>query len=157
MSDNLRIVRRIADYQFGEDVGEYLFPDECEVELSKGTGRPRRIYLSGKLLATVRPDGLLALTIHGAERLIKAIGDYRFRVYASARVVERILEGRDLTCGDVVDVDEGLLPGDEVLVVDEGGELLAVGRAVVSGRSMRSLREGVAVRIRSTKTKFQEA
>ncbi len=156
MLDNLRYVRMIADYQFGVGVGRLLFPDNSTIEISKGTGRPRRVYLNGILLATVRPDGLLALTIHGAERLSRAVGGRRFRVYAAKDAVRRVLEGRDLTCGHVVDADESLLPGDEALVVDEMGELLAIGRAVVSGRSMKSLSEGVAVRIRDTKTKSEE-
>ncbi len=156
MSDDLRYVRKIADYQFGVGVGRLLFPDGSTIELSKGTGRPRRVYLDGVLLATVRPDGLLALTIHGAERLLKAVGGRRFRVYADERAVELVLDGRDLMCGYVADADEDLLPGDEALVVDRSGRLLAVGRAAVSGRTMKSLSEGVAVRIRGTKTKSEE-
>ena len=66
--DLLRIVRAIADYQFGGGIGEKLFDDGCIVKISKRTGRPKYVYEGEEVLATVRyPDNLLALTLKGAE------------------------------------------------------------------------------------------
>ena len=77
----LRIVRDIADYQFGRGVGERLFPDNCKVEISKRTRRPKYIYLEGEILATIRyPDNLLALTLAGARRLLEITGSSALKV-----------------------------------------------------------------------------
>lgn len=145
---HLKYVRSIADYQFGAGVGERLFPEGCEVRLSKRTGRPRHVFLEGRLLATVRPDGLLALTLDGAKRLAEAVPRPRFRVVVAPRAARWVRDGRDVRCGDVCEVDEELLPGEEALVEDAEGNLIAVGRAVVSASTMRALSSGVAVRVR---------
>ena len=62
----LRIVRDMADYQFGRGVGERLFPERCVIELSKRTGRPRYVRLDEEIIATIRyPDNMIALSLRG--------------------------------------------------------------------------------------------
>ncbi len=144
----LRRVRAVADYQFGRGVGAQLFPDNVELTFSPRTGRVRHVYLEGRLLATVRPsDGLLALTIDGARRLLRTLPPPRMRV-----VVERgwplVVEGRDVKASWVKYADPDIRPGDEVLVVDTADRLLAVGRAVLSGVEMLSFKVGLAVKVR---------
>jgi len=145
----LRIVRDIADYQFGRGVGERIFPDGCRVEVSRRTGRPKYVYLEDVLLATVRyPDNLLALTLEGGRRLREAMGGGAPRVVVRGEAVERLKRGMDLTAGDVVKCDVEIRPGEEVLVEDEVGRLLAVGRASISSETMLELRRGVVVKVR---------
>jgi len=146
---DLRRIRAIADYQFGPGAGEALFPDEVEVVRSRKTGRIRHIYLNGSLLATVRAeDGLLSLTIHGAERLSSFLGE-RHKVVVSEEAAPFVAEGRSAFAKHVLKADPGIRPGDEVLVVAPDGRLLAVGRAVLSGREMLAFKRGVAVKVRA--------
>ncbi len=145
----LRIVRDIADYQFGRGVGERLFPDNCKVEISKRTRRPKYIYLDGEILATIRyPDNLLALTLAGARRLLEIAGGSALKVIVKKRAVEKVRKGMSPLARDVAHYDERIRPGDEVLILDEEGKLLAVGRAVVSGPTFKGLERGVVVKIR---------
>ncbi|RLF12900.1 MAG: pseudouridine synthase [Thermoprotei archaeon] len=144
----LRKVRAVADYQFGRGVGVQLFPDGVELTFSPRTGRVRHVYLEGRLLATVRPsDGLLALAIDGARRLLKHLPPPKMRV-----IVERgqllVAEGRDVKARWVKYADPDIRPGDEVLVVDAADRLLAVGKAVLSGVEMLSFKVGLAVKVR---------
>ena len=68
VENELGKVRTIADYQFGKGVGEKLFPENIEIQLSPRTGRIRFINLNGERLATLRPtDGLLSLSIKAAK------------------------------------------------------------------------------------------
>lgn len=145
----LRKVRAVADYQFGEGVGESLFPSEVELTFSSKTGRVRHVYLGGVLLATLRPnDGLLALTIEGARRLLKIVPPPRARVIVAGDPCYFVAEGRDVQAKWVVSADVEIRPGDEVLVVDPNDELLGVGRAVLPGQAMLSFKEGLAVKLR---------
>lgn len=147
--DLLKIARAIADYQFGGGVGEKLFDDRCIVKISKRTGRPKYIYEGEEVLATVRyPDNLLALTLKGGEKLSKILPRPRFRVVVKPKALSKILKGMNPTAGDVLDVDEEILPGEEVLVEDLRGELIGVGRAVVSGSLMKDLSSGIVVKLR---------
>ena len=148
----LKIVRAIADYQFGGGVGEKLFDDGCIVKVSKKTGRPKYVYERDEVLATVRyPDNLLALTLRGAEKLSKILPRPRFRVVIRPKALDKILKGMNPTARDILDVDEKIVPGEEVLVEDLRGELIGVGRAVVSGSLMKTLASGVVVKLRKVR------
>ncbi|MEM0090891.1 MAG: PUA domain-containing protein [Nitrososphaerota archaeon] len=148
----LDVVRAISNYQFGTDVGEQLFPDGTVIEVSKRTGKPKRIYLDGKLLATVRSnDGFIVLTVEGAMRLRALLPPGRFRVIASDDAVRFIVEGKSLFSKHVLEADPKILPGEEVIIENDKGELLAVGKAVISGCEMGKFRRGLAVKVRKVR------
>ncbi len=145
----LKIVRDIADFQFGRGVGGKLFPDECRVEVSKRTGRPRYVYLGGEFLATIRyPDNLIALSLEGARRLRSALGENAPRVVIRKEAINKVLNGLNLAPRDISFCNPSIRPGDEVIIEDEDERVLAVGRAVVSAQTMRELSRGTAVKLR---------
>lgn len=147
--NKLATIRLIANYQFGKGAGEILFPEEVKVELSPKTGKVRHVYLNGKLLATLRPrDGLFALTIEGAYRLRKALLPGKLRVIVKERFIDQVAKGSDVFHSYVAKADPNIIPGEEVIVEDERGELLAIGRAVVSGSEMGKYKVGIAVKVR---------
>ncbi|MEM3442445.1 MAG: PUA domain-containing protein [Candidatus Bathyarchaeia archaeon] len=149
MENALRRIRSVADYQFGKGVGIRLFPDGVEVSFSKRTGRIRYIYLYGKRLATLRPtDGLFSLSIEGAKRITENASFAKCFVVVKNDVSKFIADGGDVFAAHVVRADSNIRPKDEVLVVDENGKVLAVGRAVLSGEEMKAFKSGVAVKVR---------
>jgi predicted RNA-binding protein (TIGR00451 family) len=149
LEDTLRKVRSIADYQFGKDVGWKLFPENVEILYSKRTGRIRYVYLNGKRLATLRPtDGLFSLSITGAKRIAENKAFAKCFVTVRDDVSEFIAQGGDVFAAHVVKVNNEIHPKDEVVVVNNEGEVLAVGRAVLSGEEMKAFKKGVAVKVR---------
>jgi len=149
LENPLRRIRSVADYQFGKGVGVKLFPDSVKIEYSKRTGRIRYVYLNGKRLATMRPtDGLFSLSIAGAKRIVENACDAKCFVTVRKDVSKFIAEGGDVFAVHVVDADGEIRPKDEVIVLDEDGNVLAVGRAVLSGEEMKVFRCGVAVKVR---------
>ena len=149
MEDELRRIRSVADYQFGKGVGTELFPEQVEIVRSKRTGRIRYVYLGGKRLATMRPtDGLFSLSILGAKRIVKNASSARCLVTIQNDVSKFIAEGGDVFAKHIVKADSDIRPKDEVVVVDENGEVLAVGRAILSGEEMEAFTRGVAVKVR---------
>lgn len=149
LENPLRRIRSVADYQFGKGVGSKLFPENVEIVYSKRTGRIRYIYLGGKRLATLRPtDGLFSLSITGAKRIAESRGSAKCFVKIQNNVSHFIAEGGDVFARHVVGADEEIRPKSEVIVVNEGGEVLAVGRAGFSGEEMQSFKSGVAVKVR---------
>ena len=139
----------MADYQFGKGVGAKLFPENVEIVRSKRTGRIRYVYLDGKRLATLRPtNGLFSLSISGAKRIVQNAGSTKCLVTVRNDVSKFIAKGGDVFAKHVVRADGDIRPTDEVIVVDEGCEVLAVGRAVLSGEEMKAFSRGVAVKVR---------
>jgi len=139
----------VADYQFGKGVGAKFFPENVEIIYSKRTGRIRYIYLNGRRLATLRPtDGLFSLSINGAKRIAENTGSAKCFVTVQNDVSEFIAEGGDAFAAHIVKVDDEIRPKGEVIVADESGRVLAVGRAVLSSGEMKSFKAGVAVKVR---------
>jgi uncharacterized protein with predicted RNA binding PUA domain len=141
-------VQVIADYQFGKGAGQALFPEGCEVILSR-TGRVRQISLGGKRLATVRAqDGRFTLGIDGALRLLSALPPPAYRVVVTEEVAEFIMQGKNTFAKHVIATDPAIRAGDEVMVVNSKDDLLATGSAVLSGGEMLLFNYGVAVKVR---------
>ncbi len=68
-----------------------------------------------------------------------------FRFVVRNEISKFIREGKNVFCKFVVDADENIRYGDEVLVVNEDDELLAIGRARVSGEEVKQYKRGIAV------------
>ena len=146
LKEDLKRIRSIANYQFGKGVGLKLFPENVKIEYSKRTGRIRYVYLNGERLVTLRPtDGLFSLSVAGAKRIVKIA---KCVVRVQNDVAEFVAEGKDVFVKHVVWADENIRPKDEVIVVNEKGDVLAVGRALLSGEEMKTFRDGVAVKVR---------
>jgi len=149
MKDALNRIRSVADYQFGKGVGVKLFPENVEIAYSKATGRIRYVYLNGKRLGTLRPtDGLFSLSIAGAKRIAEHAELAKCFVNVRTDVSKFIEEGGDVFAVHVVKVDDEIRSKDEVIIIDEEGKVLAVGRAVLSCEEMKAFKTGVAVKVR---------
>jgi len=149
MDQDLRRVRGVAEYQFGPGIGLTLFPDGVSFEHSKRTGKVRFIRLGDVLLASLRPtDGLLTLTIAAAERLISGVNPLGCTITVLDGVREFVSQRKNVFAKHVVDACDGIRPGDEVIVLDSNKEVLAVGRALLTGEEMLAFGVGVAIRTR---------
>lgn len=149
MENVLIRIRSVADYQFGKGVGAKLFPENAEIAYSKRTGRIRYVYLNGKRLVTLRPtDGFFSLSVIGAKRIAEDASSAKCFVTVQNDVSKFIAEGGDVFATHVVKADDEIRSKSEVIVVDERGKVLAVGRAVLSSEEMKAFKVGVAVKVR---------
>ena len=145
----LRKLIGIGNYQFGNGVGGVIFNPRVSIKCSRKTGRIRHIYLRDKLIATLRPkDGLLALTLDGANIILSRLKDAPNVVVVDPSVAEAIRAGGDVFAKHIVRADQNLRPGEEVIVTGADGTLLGVGSAVLAGHEMAAFKRGVAVNLR---------
>lgn len=148
-TDALQKIRSIADYQFGRGIGTKLFPDTVRIVYSKNTGKIRHIHLGEELLATLRPTtGLFVLTLAGAKRMINKVNLLGYWVKVRDEAELFVSKGRSAFAKHVIDADEEIRPQDEVIIINTENEVLAVGRALLSGKEMKAFSRGMAVRVR---------
>jgi len=146
---DLQKIRSIANYQFGKKTGENLFPDDVKIVYSKRTGRIRHVYLDENRLVTLRPpNGLFSLAITGAKRMMELVKPPRLWVMVPEEVVPFIAKGKSVFAKHVIDADDEIRLQEEAIVVNGKNEVMAVGKAVLSGREMKAFKRGVAVRVR---------
>ena len=149
MDEELRRIRAVAEYQFGNGAGLALFPDDVRIVRSRNTGRIRHIYLGSTLLATFRPnDGVFTLTIAAAKRLTSQISDLSYTVAVSEDVAEFISQGKNVFAKHVLSAGEKIRPGDEVIIITEKIGVVGVGRALLLSEEMKAFKIGVAVKTR---------
>lgn len=154
MNKDITRLRAVADYQFGRGAGAALFPDETRIEYSKNTGKPRHLWAGEELVANYRPnDALFTVTIAGARRLVAALEEFKYSVRIMEDVVEVVEQGKNVFAKHVRDAGESIRPGDEVVVVDECGEVVAVGKSKMNRDDMLSFKTGTAVRVRRGRKK----
>lgn len=142
-------IRSVADYQFGKHVGAKIFPNTVRIVYSKNTGKIRHIYLEETLLATLRPTtGLFTLTIAGAQHLMKKVNPPVLWVKLEDYAEPFVAKGRSVFAKHVTEADPEIRPKDEAIVINSKNEVLAVGRALLSGMEMKAFKRGIAVRVR---------
>jgi len=147
--DETRKLRRVADYQWGSGAGAALFAGEFEVTHTS-SGRPRQVRAPEGRLVTYDTDGRFTLGIAGGARLQRALDPPAYRVVVGSESEPYVREGRNAFAKFVTGADPAIRPGDEVLVVHERGDLLAVGRAELDGDGVEDFETGVAVTVRDS-------
>lgn len=148
---DMRKVKGISDYQFGHDITDVLFKngEKLSFRHSKNTDKLKYVYQDGEFYLSLRPtNGYLTLSFPAAQQILDNTTEPRLRVIVLNEISKYIREGRNVFCKHVVDLDDRLRPMDEVNVVNENDELLAIGRLSLSTDSVRDFSRGVAVNIR---------
>jgi len=135
-----RIVRAMADYQLGEGAGAALFPSD-EIQTTSRYPKIQVRDTEGEQLATMVPNyGVLSFTTAGARKWAES--DAPSKV---VEIDEFVPHGSVLAPG-VVDADEAIRTGDEVIV--SGPKAFGVGRASMFGSEMQESTRGIAVETR---------
>jgi 7-cyano-7-deazaguanine tRNA-ribosyltransferase len=149
VKDDERKIKAIADYQFGNGVGEILFEGDLNIEKSKKTGKIRHVYSNGELIANMRAsDAYFVLAKEGAKRL------HRFKPFPENRVIVNkesepfAREGKSVFSKFVLDCDINIRSKDEVLIVNENDELLAFGKTLLNHNEIMDFNTGQAIKTR---------
>ena len=137
------IVSATADYQFGQGAGKILVPEQAKLK-----GKPYRLILcsieGNQVCSYVAESGTLSLTLVGG-KLLAPLNRYWVRLD-----VPKIKGGSIFAVG-IQEADYAIRPGDEVIIINGSGEVIAVGRSEMSGREMCELKRGRAVTVRHKK------
>ncbi|MBQ3735577.1 MAG: tRNA guanosine(15) transglycosylase TgtA [Candidatus Methanomethylophilaceae archaeon] len=142
--------KAIANYQFGIDVADAMFRGKIEIVKSRKTGKIRNVISDGEHILSLRAgDGLYTLRPEGAQRILEKIPSPRMRVIVNDDSVPFVSEGRNAFAQFVLDADDEIRPMEEVIVVDRNDRLLATGRALLIKSEMKSLKKGIAVKVRT--------
>ncbi|MFW9965736.1 MAG: tRNA guanosine(15) transglycosylase TgtA [Candidatus Thorarchaeota archaeon] len=148
----IRKLKALLSYQWNINIPHMQNCSNWEFVISKSTGKIRYVKQEGNILFTLVPTtGLFTPTYEGAIELIKMNLDSRYRVVIKNEVSEFVEKGKSALAKFITYADPLLCAGEEVIVTNEEGVLLGVGRALLSGEEMKSFSRGVAVNIRHAK------
>ena len=139
------------DSLFGSGVSNALPLEEVQFEYSKKTGRIKNFCIRNQLIATLRTDGGLALTVFGAQELCKTKYFRENCVIPSQEALPFVSEGRSLFCKHVQWCGSNVKPGSDVAVLESysnNAKVVATGVALFGNAMMNKYERGVAVRIR---------
>jgi predicted RNA-binding protein (TIGR00451 family) len=146
---DLRRISLMVDYLFGKGVSGALPKNGYRLYYSRRSGRVKLVQHEGKLFATVKPNGSMALSIYGAALLAKSPRFKENCVQISDDVKEFVKGGKSVFCKFVKRAGKNIYPKSEVAIIDSRGRVLGVGMAVVNGSAMRQFKTGAAVKVRA--------
>jgi conserved protein with predicted RNA binding PUA domain len=138
----------MLDYEFGVGTSRALPKTGLKFVYSKRSDRMKQVIHEGRLFATIRPNGVISPTYHGATLLIKSKAYAQNTVVVDQDAVRFVSDGRSVFCKFVKSVGRHVLPSGEVAVLDPAGRVIAVGSARVHGDFMKGFKAGVAVKVR---------
>jgi len=148
---DLRKVKAISDYQFGCSITDVLFENEgnIRIEYSKNTKKIKYVYDNEYLILSFKPtNGLFTLSLFAAQNIVAYTRKPLMRVIVLSEISEFIKKGRNVFCKHVVDIDSHLRPFDEVIIVNEKDELLAIGRLMIPVPYIKMFNTGIAIKVR---------
>ena len=146
--DSILKLKYTLDALFGTGVSRHL-PKETRITYSKRTGRIQHVFQNDKLLCTLRIDGGLAITPYFAHILLKSKKFRENCLEVDEDSKPFVQNGSSVFCKHVVWCGKNILIGADVPVLYKD-TVIAVGRAVLSSRMIKSLKRGVAVKVRNT-------
>ncbi len=141
-------IRAIARMQFGADAERALLNGELTFVRSRKNNRIRNVMCDGEHILSLRAeDGYFTLKLGGGRKLLD-LPYPRMRVVVNRDSEEPAREGKNVFAKFVVDADDKTIIGNEVVVVNENDELLAIGRALMVREEMLAFKRGIAIKIR---------
>jgi 7-cyano-7-deazaguanine tRNA-ribosyltransferase len=145
----VRKFHALLSYQWNIDVSNRKDFGNLEFVMSKSTGKIRYVKRNDKILFTLVPTtGLFAPTFKGGQELMDLGLNDRYRVTINNEVSEFVAKGKSALAKFVTGADSALRAGEEVIVTDEEGTILGVGKALLNGQEMLAFSRGVAVATR---------
>jgi conserved protein with predicted RNA binding PUA domain len=144
-------------YIFSPSAGKKIDYEKLEYQYSKKTGRLKYVLdpVTKGVLFSFRANGSIAPTVAGAVQLLgkrefPKLGKKRPRYVVTVLdgVSDLVAQGKTVFCKHVVSADNSLRGNEDVVILNESGKLLAVGRTVLAGPIMKQFKRGVAVEVR---------
>jgi len=139
-----------VDALFGTGVSATLLLEpNLQFEYSRKTGRIKNFSINKQLVATLRTDGGLALTLFGAQYFVTNSKKFLENcIKPVTDVISFVSEGRSLFCKHVEWCGSNIKVGSDTAVIDESHTVLAVGVALIDSTLMKMYQKGVAVKVR---------
>ncbi|MHA1911826.1 MAG: PUA domain-containing protein [Candidatus Kariarchaeaceae archaeon] len=153
-SFEIRQLKSVLAYQYGSDnqgdLSELFFEEtEALVVYSRSTGRIRHVYDKNTRLFTIRAsDGLITLSIEGAQKILDILPSPKSRVIVLNEVSSFISAGRSVFSKHIVNCDPNIRSQDEVIAVNEDDVILGVGTTLLPAQSLLDFNTGMGVKIR---------
>ncbi len=149
---DISLVRERIDSQFGKGTGQLFLPDDKVVVLNKvpHIDRMDEVILDGQVLGSLRFDPgkgySFILRVEGGRRLAKDLSRGYIIVHEGA--VEPISKKASAMVPGIKDASRSIKKGDEVVMLTEDRNAIAVGIARMSGKEMLELEKGAGVKNR---------
>lgn len=144
-------IATLLKYQFATDLFSKVLEDRqnMKFDFSKNTGKLKSLIYQNKLFLVYKPNvSKFSLTISAGIFLKQNTAPPFLRVKVLSEVQEFIKSGKSVFSKHVIELDNKLRPNDEVIVVNENDELLAIGKLCIPPILYANKSVGMAVEVR---------
>lgn len=147
----IRNIAALLKYQFRTDIFTKILQDiqNLQFDFSKNTNKLKSLIYKGKLFLVYKPNvSKFSLTISAGIFIQQNTTPPFLRVKVLTEVQDYIKAGKSVFSKHILEVDTKLRPNDEVIVVNENDELIAVGKLCIPPILYANRSVGMAVEVR---------
>ncbi len=139
----------ILRYQFGVEAADHVLARKNEIYLTRyTTGKIRTVYLNKTPIAHMNPrTGYFTLSNKGAKILHAVTPKDTKRITVNKELFTKF-SSSSLLAPAVIKATNDIRAGDEVFIVDEKDELLAIAKAILCAQEINTVKYGEVARIR---------
>jgi len=158
---DIKLIKKVVDFQFGEDLGNHVIPENKIILLNKTSyiDRMDEIIFDGKIMGYIRFSPL-DMKWEFVPKLPIARLLWKFHckkwIKIDNRAAQAVISGKNLLVPGILDCDKEIVEGDHVVIVNEQEEVVAVGTAKMKGEDMKKRTRGLAVKIREAEPPAQD-
>lgn len=152
---DIKLIRKTIDRQWGDGYSDHIIPDDKIVLLNScpSLDKMDEVILDGRVVGTLRYD--IRKRVKGEEPYLFLLRPFkglptpeRGSVLMDKGAVKPISEGASALAVGIMDGDRDIKEGDEVIVLDPEGNVIATGPAHRSGTEMIESSSGKGVKCR---------
>lgn len=146
----LRQLESTLFYQLGVEINLQSHAHSITVIRSRKTGRVKQVYIGDNLFASIRANDGFIIPSRWGWGFLATNSDLHSLPYVEVPedITSFIAEGKTLFSKHVKEANNDILPGDEVCIINDRGEIVASGKAVLPGWEMGRIKKGKAVKTR---------
>ena len=148
-SDDIAFLYSMLNFQFGKRAANLAVELSSRLYVTRYSGgMPRTFFVDDKPFFYVNPKtGMITLSEHSASLVFESVDKNFKRIVVDRRLFLEYTRGSILAPA-VKRVTSDVRYGDEVFIVDERDELLAIGKSLLGAHELKGLRRGEVARIR---------
>lgn len=138
----------VIDYIFGRSVHNTLVIDKFKPIFSKRTGKIKQLFYDNFLFGSFRPNGPIALTSHAYNILSKNKAFKKNIAIIREGQINLVKNGSSVFVKNVKKIEKNVFVGSDVFIVSPKGELIGIGKAVISYSQVKRFKSGLCIKNR---------
>lgn len=141
-------IQFVIDYIFGKGVHNTIMISKFKPLYSKRTGKIRQLFYDNSLFGSFRPNGTISLTPYAYNILSKNKIFEKNTAVIKEDQINIVKNSSSVFVKNVKKLEKNIFVGSDVFIISPKGELIGIGKAVISYSQIKRFKSGLCIKNR---------